>query len=79
MLPQPSEAVRCSVKLQTGSAKECRLEFIDGKLMWGDTMRLLLVGLLIKNTGLDKLVQLGGPKAWKAAIAKKVRCSCSQA
>lgn len=50
--------------------EEFKLEVIDGKLMFDDTMRLLLTGLLIENTSLDKLVQLGDPEAWKAAVAK---------
>lgn len=50
--------------------EEFKLEVIDGKLMWDDNMRLLLMGLLTENVGLDKLVQLGDPEAWKAAVAK---------
>ncbi len=51
--------------------QEFKLEVIDGKLMWDDTMRRLLVGLLIKNVGLDKLVQLGDPNAWKDAGSRR--------
>ena len=38
--------------------------------MFDDTMRLLLMGLLIENVGLDKLVRLGDPEAWKKAVGK---------
>ncbi len=35
--------------------------------MFDDAMRLLLLGLLIENVGLDKVVQLGDLEAWRAA------------
>ncbi len=50
--------------------EEFKLEVIDGKLMYDDTMRLLMMGLLIENVGLDKLVRLGDPEAWKRAVGK---------
>lgn len=53
--------------------EEFKLEVIDGKLMYDDNMRLLLMGLLIENVGLDKLVQLGDLEVWRAAIAKLER------
>ncbi|CAA9557799.1 MAG: hypothetical protein AVDCRST_MAG86-501 [uncultured Truepera sp.] len=40
--------------------------------MWDDNMRLLLMGLLIENVGLDKVVQLGDPAAWEKAVGKLV-------
>jgi hypothetical protein len=50
--------------------EEFKLEVIDGKLMYDDTMRLLLMGLPIENVGLDKLVRLGDPEALKKAVGK---------
>lgn len=46
-----------------------KIELIDGKLFWKDDVRLLMVGLLLENLGLDKVMQLGDPRAWKEAAA----------
>ena len=46
-----------------------KIELIDGKLFWNDDVRLLMVGLLLENLGVDRVVKLGNPKAWKEAVA----------
>lgn len=46
-----------------------KIELIDGKLFWRDEVRLLMVGRLLENLGLDKVMQLGDPRAWKEAAA----------
>jgi hypothetical protein len=46
-----------------------KIELIDGKLFMGEEERLLMVGLLLENLGLDKVMQLGHPRLWKEAAA----------
>lgn len=46
-----------------------KLEMWKGKLLWNDSDRLLLLGLLIENVGVDKVVRLGDAGVWREAIA----------
>jgi hypothetical protein len=46
-----------------------KIELIDGKLLWDDEERLMLLGLLLENLGLDAAVRLGEPAVWRAAVA----------
>ena len=46
-----------------------KIELIDGKLFWQDDVRLIMVGLLLENLGLDKVMQLGDPRVWKESAA----------
>lgn len=46
-----------------------KIELIHGKLFWEDDVRLIMVGLLLENLGIDKVMQLGDPRAWKDAAA----------
>lgn len=46
-----------------------KLEMIDGKLLWDDEDRVLLLGLLLENVGADRAVRLGDPAVWRAAVA----------
>jgi hypothetical protein len=46
-----------------------KLEVWEGKLLWEDEERILLLGLLLENLGADVAVRLGDPAVWKAAIA----------
>ena len=41
----------------------------DGKLFWDERTRLVLLGMLLENVGLDAAVRLGDPKKWKEAVA----------
>jgi hypothetical protein len=46
-----------------------KIELIHGKLFMGEEQRLIMVGLLLENLGLDKVMQLGDPRVWKEAAA----------
>jgi hypothetical protein len=50
-----------------------KIEMIDGKILWSDEDRELLLGLLLENIGADHAVQLGDPEVWRAAVAKLPR------
>jgi hypothetical protein len=45
-----------------------KLELIEGRLLWRDEDRLMLLGLLLENVGTRAAVRLGDPDAWRAAI-----------
>ena len=47
-----------------------KLEMIEGKLLWSEEDRLMLLGLLLENVGADKAVQLGDPNVWRQAVAQ---------
>jgi hypothetical protein len=49
---------------------EIKFEMTDGKLFWDDETRLLIIGLLIENVGLEKVVRLGHPDAWREAVKR---------
>ena len=46
-----------------------KLEIWNGKLLWSDEDRLLLLGLLLENVGADAAVRLGDSKTWRDAVA----------
>ena len=50
-----------------------KIELIDGKILWSDEDRELLLGLLLENLGADRAVRLGDPEVWRAAVAKLPR------
>jgi hypothetical protein len=50
-----------------------KIEMIDGKLLWSDEDREMLLGLLLENVGADRVVQLGDPEVWRRAVAKLSR------
>ncbi len=45
-----------------------KFEMSDGKLFWDDEQRLLLLGLLLENVGIDAAIRLGDAEVWRAAI-----------
>src|SRR4051794_7600137 len=45
-----------------------KIEFVDGNFA-SDRERLIVLGMLLENLGIDRVVQFGRPKDWKAAIA----------
>jgi hypothetical protein len=45
-----------------------KLEIWEGKLLWTDEERVALAGLLIENLGADRIVRLGDPAFWRAAL-----------
>lgn len=46
-----------------------KIEMTEGRLLWDDEARLLLLGLLLENLGVDATVRLGNPSVWHAAVA----------
>jgi len=46
-----------------------KFEMYKGKLFWSEDERLILLGLLLENVGLDAAVHLGDPRVWREAIA----------
>ena len=46
-----------------------KIEMIKGKLFWTEEERLLMLGLLLENVGIDKAVRIGNPQVWREAIA----------
>jgi hypothetical protein len=47
-----------------------KIELIEGKLFWTDRDRLIMLGLLLENVGVEEAIRLGDPAVWKAAITK---------
>jgi hypothetical protein len=45
-----------------------KFEMGSGKLFWSDAERVLLLGLLLENVGVDAAVRLGDANVWRAAI-----------
>jgi len=46
-----------------------KFEMVRGRLFWDDEQRLLLLGLLLENVGVDAAVRLGDPNVWRAAVS----------
>ncbi len=46
-----------------------KVELIDGKLFWTEEDRLVMLGLLLENVGIDKAISLGNADAWRAAVS----------
>jgi hypothetical protein len=46
-----------------------KIEMIEGKLFWSERDRLVILGLLLENVGVDKAIRLGSPDVWREAIA----------
>lgn len=47
-----------------------KFEMNRGRLFWDDDQRLLVLGLLLENCGVDATVRLGDPEVWRAAVAE---------
>jgi hypothetical protein len=45
-----------------------KFEMDRGKLFWSDAERLTLIALLLENVGVDRVVRLGDPEVWRAAV-----------
>lgn len=45
------------------------LEVSKGKLFWSDETRMLILGMLLENMGMDAVVRLGDLARWKEAVA----------
>jgi hypothetical protein len=50
-----------------GQAPE-KIEFVDG-IFANDRQRLIVLGMLLENLGIDRVVRFGRSEDWKAAIA----------
>lgn len=48
---------------------ELKLEISKGKLFWSDETRMLILGMLLENMGMDAVVRLGDLARWKEAVA----------
>jgi hypothetical protein len=46
-----------------------KIELIDGRLFWSEEDRVIMLGLLLENVGVDKAVRMGDPDVWREAIA----------
>jgi hypothetical protein len=46
-----------------------KIEMAHGKLFYTDEQRLMMLGMLLENVGVDAVVRLGDPKIWRAAIS----------
>ena len=47
-----------------------KFEMTRGRLFWSHEERLLLLGLLLENVGVDAAIRLGDPAVWRAAVAE---------
>jgi len=45
-----------------------KIEMVDGQLFWSDQDRLMMIGLLLENVGVDAVVKLGDPQVWRDAV-----------
>jgi hypothetical protein len=53
------------------------IEFVGG-IFAGEKQRLLVLGMLLENLGIDKVVRFGNLADWKAAIADLERQMCQE-
>ena len=80
-MAQESWDIRRETRLWTKeeSARRMRqapeeIEFVGG-IFAGEKQRLLVLGMLLENLGIDKVVRFGSLAYWKAAIADLERQS----
>ena len=77
--PPPMPDIRWNIGRQgrswTGEEARARWELTPekfemdrGKLFWDDTERLTLIAMLLENVGVDRVVRLGDPDVWRAAL-----------
>lgn len=45
-----------------------KIEYVDG-IFASDRQRLVVLGMLLENLGIDKVIRFGNLEDWKAAIA----------
>ena len=45
-----------------------KAELIDGKLVFDNEERLVLLALLLENVGVDAAVRMGSPDVWREAL-----------
>lgn len=49
-----------------------KFEMLNGRLFWSHTDRLVLLGLLLENVGIDAALALGRPEVWREAIQARI-------
>jgi hypothetical protein len=47
-----------------------KFEMWEGRMFFDDEERLLLLGLLLENVGIDAAVRLGDANTWRAAVSE---------
>jgi len=45
-----------------------KIEMVSGKLFYNDEQRLMMLGMLLENLGVDAAVRMGDPNIWREAI-----------
>jgi hypothetical protein len=45
-----------------------KIELIEGQLLLSERDRVVMLGLLLENVGVDQAVRLGNPAVWREAI-----------
>jgi hypothetical protein len=45
-----------------------KIEMVKGQLFSSDNDRLMMIGLLLENVGVDAVVRLGDPQVWRDAV-----------
>lgn len=51
--------------------QEIKEEMTDGKLYWCDATRMVMLGLLLENLGIDKAIRLGDLELWEQALENR--------
>jgi hypothetical protein len=46
-----------------------KVELIEGKLFCSEEDRINMLGLLLENVGVDKVIRLGEASVWREAVA----------
>jgi hypothetical protein len=64
---QAGEIVSEKVEQRWQRAPE-KVEMIDARLFWTDHDRLMALGLLLENLGIDAAVRFGDPRLWREAL-----------
>ncbi len=44
------------------------MELIDGRMFGTDEYRLMVLGCLLENVGVDAAVRMGNPEVWREAV-----------
>ena len=57
-----------SPTLRVGASPLEKFEMYNGKLFFEEEERIILLGLLLENVGIDKAITIGNPETWKNAI-----------
>jgi hypothetical protein len=47
-----------------------KIEATDGKVFFNEEQRLKVLGALLENLGIDRVVRFGDPALWRAAVAE---------